>query len=110
VDKEQKIAMGEVVKKTIVALFILPLLLSCSSTNSSVLAVEKDNSRPSSKTIDNKPLVSKVKHSITKKTRASKEQPQELARVCFDKSGKAHNCSYKIQTPYKSNSTSIGNL
>ena len=27
-------------------------------------------------------------------------KPQEVERVCFDKQGRAHNCSYKIPKPY----------
>ncbi|HGZ71357.1 MAG TPA: hypothetical protein ENK74_08125 [Nitratifractor sp.] len=34
-------------------------------------------------------------------TQKREERALEVARVCFDKSGKAHNCNYKIAKPYK---------
>ncbi len=41
------------------------------------------------------------KRVVEKKVTISQSKPLEVARVCVDKEGKMHNCTYKIPKPYK---------
>ncbi len=86
-------------------------LSSCSSTvdptpNTTLPAQESVEVQESvTKKVVKKKIVKskKSKKRVVKKVKVIKEsdKPQEVARVCFDKSGKAHNCNYKIKAPYK---------
>lgn len=42
-------------------------------------------------------VTSKTKNTLKKSTI---KKPIEVARVCYDKKGIAHNCNYKIKKPY----------
>ena len=42
----------------------------------------------------------KVVKKVSKRVKKEPSHPMEVARVCFDKKGTAHNCNYKIKKPY----------
>jgi len=88
-------------------LAILTLLLTgCSITNNSTnptnsnTIVERKNATSNLNTKASK-LKKVLKNSKRKEEAKSLQTPIEVARVCFDKRGEAHNCNYKIAKPYQ---------
>ena len=49
------------------------------------------------KNVSKKPKINKI---IKRSLKKEPTHPIEVARVCFDKQGEAHNCNYKIKKPY----------
>ncbi len=101
--------------KILILLTVFLSFAGCEVANKSVNIKNEENNNTLNIVTKNEnkkitPVISKIKKPLTKKLVMKKssnspeiskvKRPLEVERVCFDKSGAAHNCNYKIPKPY----------